>query len=60
MVSANLRLHVHLLHEVTASQQVEQLVGAAHFNVRLRRMTESYACMSGIQELVHGDRLFVD
>ena len=32
---AHLRLHAHLLHELAAGEQIEQLVGAAEFDVGL-------------------------
>ena len=54
----NLRFLVHLLHELTTGKQVEQLVGAAQFNIGI----DAYRIVGlhgGIEELVQADRLIV-
>ena len=51
----DLRLHAHLLHELTAGKQVEELVGAAHLHVGLD-LNGVEGLHHGVQELVQGDR----
>ena len=51
---AHLGLHAHLFHKLTASKQVEQLVGAAQLNICLDN--HRVICLhDGIQELVEAD-----
>ena len=51
----DLWLHAHLLHELTAGKQVEELVGAAHLHVGLD-LHGVESLHHGIQELMQGDR----
>ena len=51
----DLRLHTHLLHELATSEQVEELVGAAHLHVGLD-LHGVEGLHHGIQELMQGDR----
>ena len=51
----DLGLHAHLLHELTAGEQVEKLIGAAHLHVGLD-LHGVESLHHGIQELMQGDR----
>ena len=51
----DLGLHTHLLHELATSEQVEELVGAAHLHVGLD-LHGVESLHHGIQELMQGDR----
>ena len=51
----DLRLHAHLLHELAAGEQVEELVGAAHLHVGLD-LNGVEGLHHGVQKLVQGNR----
>ena len=51
----DLRLHAHLLHELAAGEQVEELVGAAHLDVGLD-LNGVEGLHHGVQKLVQGNR----
>ena len=55
---ANLWFLVHLLHELTTSKQVEQLVGATQFNIGIDA-DRIVGLHGGIEKLVQADRLIV-
>lgn len=51
----DLRLHAHLLHELAAGEQVEELVGAAHLDVGLD-LNGVEGLHHGVQKLVQSNR----